>query len=849
MNKTKLTRRFVRGLHLLVLAACVWLMAAAPVWADGVTLITHGWNPGPAGTPGWLGAMRGDIAAQHLDGQQRYGTITVTGSAGSLTATCDPWNIDLTSDYSHGEIIIVLDWSEVADHLTTGIAAQEVAEVVVDTLTDGQNGQPPLAELPIHLVGHSRGGGMVCELARWLGECGIVVDHVTPLDPHPLTVDDPQPPSPVIDTPAAIYENVLFADVYWQDVEYPEGQSITGAYHRLWGNMAGGYESPTHVYPNHRDIYLMYQGTVKLTNPVDNTEASMGAAERAAWFNTYESDGDHTGFYYSRIKGEGDRLSTDQPTGGDEVRDGYHSGALFGGDGTRQDLTWGSATWPNVATLTVEHEGSPLGHGTHTITVGDPLNLDYVYLDYDSACTVTLHADTDRNPYNDNDIAAIGSAQNHSTTGETYAENTVAWDTTGTSAGTTAYVYAKASDGTHTRYLYAAAEIEFAAPDTDDDGVSDDSDNCPNDANPGQEDADADGVGDVCDNCPNDANADQADADGDEVGDACDDCTDTDGDGYGNPGFPNTCDTDNCPDNANADQANSDGDTHGDACDNCPNDDNENQANSDGDSLGDVCDNCPNDDNPGQEDADSDGDGDVCDNCTDTDDDGYGNPGFPNNTCDTDNCPNDANAGQEDADGDGVGDACDDCPNDPDNDADDDGVCGDVDNCPTVPNLGQEDTDGDGWGDVCDNCPTIPNPDQADNDGDGVGDVCPRLTVNTTGGAVQAQAAGWSGTVTSDPAGIFCGDDCTNNYFEGTHVTLTAHPGVKSYFVGWSGDCDANGQVTMDADKICTATFGYPVGGIVVPVNKLELVAPWMSLTTLTGLAALGVALVRRRKG
>jgi hypothetical protein len=39
-----------------------------------------------------------------------------------------------------------------------------------------------------------------------------------------------------------------------------------------------------------------------------------------------------------------------------------------------------------------------------------------------------------------------------------------------------------------------------------------------------------------------------------------------------------------------------------------------------------------------------------------------------------------------------------------------------------------------------------------------------------------------------------------------------------------------------------------PVGGIAVPVNKLELLAPWMGLVTLVGLAALGVVLVRRRE-
>jgi hypothetical protein len=78
--------------------------------------------------------------------------------------------------------------------------------------------------------------------------------------------------------------------------------------------------------------------------------------------------------------------------------------------------------------------------------------------------------------------------------------------------------------------------------DTDGDGIADDTDNCPNDANSDQADADSDGVGDACDtvapppapdadgdgvadaqdNCPNDANPGQEDNDGDGAGDACD---------------------------------------------------------------------------------------------------------------------------------------------------------------------------------------------------------------------------------------------------------------------------------------------------------------------------------------
>ena len=70
------------------------------------------------------------------------------------------------------------------------------------------------------------------------------------------------------------------------------------------------------------------------------------------------------------------------------------------------------------------------------------------------------------------------------------------------------------------------------------------------------------------------------------------------------------------------------------------------------------------------------------------------------------------------------------------------------------------------------------------------------------------QAGTGTGMVTSSPAGIDCGADCTESYVEATVVTLTAVAAADATFDGWSGapDC-ADGSVTMDADRACTATF------------------------------------------
>ena len=299
--------------------------------------------------------------------------------------------------------------------------------------------------------------------------------------------------------------------------------------------------------------------------------------------------------------------------------------------------------------------------------------------------------------------------------------------------------------------------------DTDGDGVCDDDDNCPVDANPGQTDTDGDGVGDACDGCVDDGaksapgvcgcGVSDADSDRDAVPDCADVCAgfddrdDVDADGV--PTGCDLCSGDDTLGDSDADgvcddrdlcigndqSGDRDADATCDDLDECESDPDKiapgqcgcgvSDLDSDGDAIADCDDGCPRDAGKSQpgtcgcgtSDADSDGDtvADCIDRCAGEDDRNDGDRDGVPDGCDR--CLGDDAAG--DSDGDHVCDDRDACVgDDATGDSDADRVCEDLDACRG------DDLAGDSDGDqICDDLDICLGSDQSgDVDGDGICD-------------------------------------------------------------------------------------------------------------------------------
>ena len=432
---------------ILPLAAVVFLGFAPPALGAGVTLITHGYN---GNVTDWVIPM-GDKIPQYrgFPGSNSASyeiSITRSGSVYAASQTFLDGVSPLASD--SGEIVIALDWSTLSGGTvpTTAIATQAAAALLAPSLIPELNGRP-LVELPLHLVGHSRGGSVVTEVARLLGAQGIWVDHVTTLDPHPEGLFG----DPAMNN----YANILFADNYWQNLGdglfVPNGQSIAGAYNRHLTSLNGGYSS------SHSDVHLWYHGTIDFTTPISVDQAMITSTVRAAWWTATEAAGTNAGFLYSLIAG-GNRLSSLEPAGAGNGRisDGLNKIWDFGAGlaANRTGLSQNNGAWPNLIRLNLS--------GTNRFSIGESIPLAF-YHQYGTStaavANIRFYLDVDGNPYNGNENEIFQDTVSGTGTNQVfYSALDLSPDPATTLPGTYA-VFARISDATRTRYLYAPQKV------------------------------------------------------------------------------------------------------------------------------------------------------------------------------------------------------------------------------------------------------------------------------------------------------------------------------------------------------------------------------------------------------
>lgn len=347
-----------------------------PIQGAGVTVITHGqWS----GVRPWVIPMAADIAhhpefpAHSFSCYELYFT---DDSAASLAYRTIGGSIPPTKSLT-GEIFIKLEWGDQDEYSTDGIAEAFFAGLTNRNFIPGLEGHA-LCELPMHLIGHSRGASLVSHLARKFGEHGIWVDQLTTLDPHPRGNDPP----------VVVPDNVLYADNYWQSVHWISGHHVDGSFNRHMPDLAGGYSFIT---GDHANIHLWYHGTINQSVPLTVDGVTLSANMATNWYTPGERG--TTGFFLSRIAG-GDRLSSDTPAGVGTamIRDGMNKiWPLGAGRSFNRTRVLRSGDWPNPIRLTQSVNGSADRTYTMTLTSQSP-----------GTTICNLYWDADHNPFNAN---------------------------------------------------------------------------------------------------------------------------------------------------------------------------------------------------------------------------------------------------------------------------------------------------------------------------------------------------------------------------------------------------------------------------------------------------------------
>jgi len=395
---------------------------------NGLTIIMHGHESSISSWPdGIANAIEQRIAAGSPAGATtaEY-TLKLLGSSPSTITGYKFYHSasDSAVDAAHatsGETIIKVDWTS---QVVVGQGNAPVGNWVAQFLLDPANEY--LLSGPIHLIGFSRGAAAITTLAQRLAEHGIWVDQFTTLDPHPQPTWG--------DARVKLWDNVRFADNYWESYA---GSSVANSHNMALPQFAGGYSNP------HFDVPLWYIGTIDTVGSFSDNIVTMPAS--TTWYNGSLGPRNRVGFYYSLIGG-GDRESG--------AADGLYDPTK------RVAVTRTGSQWGNLDSTLIVGAGPTVEHGAEI-----PITYRYQSV---ADCTVSFGYDSDRNPYDgSHDLDAVQMAAT-STTGvfDNGALETYDLDSSPLAPGTY-YLYAKIESAGHARYVYSAGmtTIEDSPPD------------------------------------------------------------------------------------------------------------------------------------------------------------------------------------------------------------------------------------------------------------------------------------------------------------------------------------------------------------------------------------------------
>ncbi|MCC6678270.1 MAG: hypothetical protein IT436_14110 [Phycisphaerales bacterium] len=340
-----------------------------------------------------------------------------------------------------GELVMAIDWSTadgvvlVKNYHQTATVAKMLLDVLLSPQFLPEFGLgAPLTSLPLHLIGHSRGGSLMASLARQLGEHGVWVDQLTTLDPVAVKQDEVP----------TITRNVVYAENVWQHdavgffVDSAHSW-LQGAANRDTEGLPNGYK--TLIDADHSNTHLWYAATVDPTGDVFDGEATLADGQRSQWFTDDEALGSAAGFAFSRIGG---RANDRNPAG----RGGDHQGWA-----SRVEPALVGDQWPNV--------GDIVPRGTWTVRPGQTLEVDFRLEDRDSISRSTFFLDPDTNPYNDNELMNIGAFAAPGSTDFAF-EEAFTWNIAALTPGTY-QIGARIEDGGRTRVRYADQPVVIEA--------------------------------------------------------------------------------------------------------------------------------------------------------------------------------------------------------------------------------------------------------------------------------------------------------------------------------------------------------------------------------------------------